>query len=198
MRKYARRVISFEPIPWMAKRLARKFGAGVTVREMALSSVDGTALLHIPILDGAPVTALSSLRADKSAQGRDITVRTARLDDVYDGQVGLIKIDVEGHEEAVLDGAKQTIARCRPRFLIEMEERHAPGVRNRVAAFFADLGYAGFFLQSGTIRPIAVFDEETMQDPLRIEGGAYINNFIFLPSEEISQVLDRIRKPDAP
>ena len=38
--------------------------------------------------------------------------------------VGFIKIDVEGHEHAVLEGATKTIKRNMPNLLVEMEEKH--------------------------------------------------------------------------
>ena len=185
MRKYASRVYSFEPIPWMAEKLARKFGDSVIVRQIALSSVAATAKLHIPTVNGRPVTAMSSLSAGKNSSGQDVTVQTAPLDDIYDGQVGLIKIDVEGHEEAVLDGARRTIIRCRPRLLIEIEDRHAPGGLERIVAFFNALNYSGYFFRDGTMQDIANFDLDTMQDPSRLNKREYTNNFIFVPREDI-------------
>ena len=193
MRKYARHVYTFEPIPWMAKRLARKFGNTVTVRQIALSSSSGNAQLHIPRRRGVLVTALSSL-AGNDSDGLDIVVRMARLDEVYDGQVGLIKIDVEGHEEAVLAGAESTIERCRPRILIEMEERYAPGVLDEVAAYFIKHGYSGYFLRSGRIHDIAHFEQETMQNPDHLDDGNYTNNFIFIPKEDIGDFMDNVNK----
>src|SRR5271170_7723476 len=130
LRKYAQSVITFEPIPWMANELIRKFGTSIVVHEIALSSSPGKAILHIPLIDGKAVTALATLSQTPftaKLTKRDVVVKAARLDDVYDGDVGFIKIDVEGHEEAVLEGARSTVARNRPRMLIEIEERHAPG-----------------------------------------------------------------------
>lgn len=53
-----------------------------------------------------------------------IEVGVQRLDDVQDikdRSVGLIKIDVEGHEPEVLRGAERTIAHSRPIILIEQD-----------------------------------------------------------------------------
>ena len=49
-----------------------------------------------------------------------------RLDDQHLDNVGLIKIDVEGHELAVLHGAADTLTRNRPAVVVEAEERHHP------------------------------------------------------------------------
>jgi FkbM family methyltransferase len=194
MRKYASRVYSFEPVPWMAEELVRKFGDSVIVRQIALSSSAGTAQLHIPMVGDRLVTAMSSLSAAKSSSGQDITIQAERLDEVYEGQVGLIKIDVEGHEEAVLEGARRTITRCRPRLLIEIEDRHAPGARERIVAFFESLDYSAYFFQGGTMQDIANFDPGTMQDLSNTNKTMYINNFIFIPNEDVFSVMNNIKK----
>ena len=53
--------------------------------------------------------------------GGDQRVRAVRLDELVteDFDVGLMKIDVEGFEQKVLEGATQTIARCRPAIYLE-------------------------------------------------------------------------------
>lgn len=58
-----------------------------------------------------------------------------RLDDIIKDDVGFIKIDVEGHELAVLKGATSLINRCRPVLLVECEERHSPGGTERLFKF---------------------------------------------------------------
>ena len=48
-------------------------------------------------------------------------MRSVPLDDLLDASwdVGFLKIDVEGFEQQVLMGARQTIARCRPFIYVE-------------------------------------------------------------------------------
>ncbi len=52
-----------------------------------------------------------------------VRVRTYRLDDLFpDLSPTFIKCDVEDHELAVIHGARQLIARCRPIWLMETDE----------------------------------------------------------------------------
>jgi hypothetical protein len=119
----------------------------------------------------------------------------ARLDEVYSGDCGFIKIDVEGHQQAVLDGAVETIERCQPRMLVELEERLSPGGLGRARAYFERLGYRGLFVHQGQLKPIERFSVETMQDQTNLPDltaslearkrfGSYVYNFIFLPPDE--------------
>lgn len=57
----------------------------------------------------------------------DVVVATQRLDDYRLNDVTLIKVDVEGHQAAVLAGAALTIERCRPALLIEGSADIPPG-----------------------------------------------------------------------
>lgn len=201
MQDHSRLIYAFEPIPWLAERLRQKFPRGVVVENIALSSETGSATLHIPVVDGETVTGLSTLATRLPAEideFREIRVPMARLDDVYAGTAGFVKIDVEGHEEAVLHGARETIARARPRLLVEIEERHAPGAVRRITGFLAELGYRGYFVHERRLQPIGRFAPATMQRVEDIAGfGArtprrqfarYVNNFLFFPCEEPEQL----------
>ena len=86
----------------------------------ALGAQASKAILEVPIIGGERKTALSSLkkRTDplseqfERVERRQVEVRT--LDDVasnYSGRVG-IKIDTEGHEVEILEGARDTLHRC--------------------------------------------------------------------------------------
>jgi hypothetical protein len=128
------------------------------------------------------------------------TVQRKRLDDYAIDTVGFVKIDVEGHEDAVLQGAHDTLARTRPRVLIEAEERHRPGATAGVASFFQSLNYSGFFLLAGRLRPISEFEPATHQNAAQLDAegrrvGTYINNFVFLPVEDIGSVPSSYQAP---
>jgi FkbM family methyltransferase len=206
LRRHAKRVIAFEPMPVLARALRRKFRRGVVVESMALSDSAGTVPLRMPVVDGVVVTGCSTVSSTASATypgHRAIEVPMDRLDNVYGDDVGFIKIDVEGHEQAVLDGAVETIRRCRPRLLVEIDERLSPGGLARAKAYFRDLGYRGYYVRAGRLEPIDRFSTEDMQKPANLPDltaplqqrerfGRYIYNFIFLPPGEPTETLRRL------
>jgi FkbM family methyltransferase len=53
-----------------------------------------------------------------------VSCNLVRLDDVVTEPVGFIKIDVEGHEIAVFEGAQRMLNEHKPILLIESERRH--------------------------------------------------------------------------
>ena len=177
------RVVAFEPQRWLAQRLDRAVhGFGwdhVRVAPVALSSTTGTATFHIPA-DGAHWEA-SLERHDSRGPLVTESVETCRLDDLVP-QLGLervdfIKVDVEGHELAVFEGAAAMLQRDHPVLLMECEARHRPdGDVRPVFAFLESLGYQGGFLTAGNVQPLERFDPQRDQ----IEGRQpYINNFVF-------------------
>ena len=100
----------FEPFPDNA-RLLRVNLSGLPrthVHELALGDTDGTAMLH-----GGDHDAEHSL-VDTSGGGADIAVRVARLDGWLAAQgnarVALLKVDVEGSEQALVDGLGERVA----------------------------------------------------------------------------------------
>jgi FkbM family methyltransferase len=206
LRRHARQVIAFEPMPALARALRRKFARGVVVESLALSDKTGTVSLCMPVVDGVVVTGCSTVSSKASAAypaHRAIEVPMDRLDNVYDDQVGFIKIDVEGHEQAVLDGAVETVRRCRPRMLVEVDERLSPGGLKRAKAYFGDLGYRGYYVRKGRLEQIDQFSIAEFQQPRNLPDltaplqqrerfGRYIYNFIFLPPDEPAQTLQRL------
>jgi len=110
----------------------------------------------------------------------------------------VIKIDVEGHELAVLEGAQTLLLKDHPSLMIEAEERHRPGTVREISSYLANFGYLGFFLVGRRLRPIAEFDVARYQNAGSISlsevlpGYVYANNFVFVKSiESVSQLLNR-------
>jgi FkbM family methyltransferase len=133
----------------MARLLRRTSARNVSIHEIALSDHDGDAELFIPQGDDGLVHGLASLEARTAPSTRPVSahVPIARLDAVIDQDVAFVKIDVEGHELNVLNGAIELLERCQPVFLVEAEDRHRAEATHSVFEFFRSRSYRGFFLK---------------------------------------------------
>jgi FkbM family methyltransferase len=193
--RMARYVYAFEPIPEEAERIRRLRLKNVVVENVALSSREGRTKLRIPLISSrGEDKGMASLEPRVVADerlSRMIDVSLRRLDDYEFKNISFIKVDVEGHEEDVLDGGRETIARERPCLLIEIEERHNPGGLSRIDKSLSDLGYEGFYFERRKRRSARTFDNTGNQLPsLAFETGnesrrslPYINNFLYCPTD---------------
>ena len=112
--------MAFEPIPRLCQKLQGKYGKRVEIYNCALSNQSGEQDFYY--FEDSP--ALSGLRERKSLGNHSVVpikVPTMKLDNVwpYDRPIDLIKIDVEGAELSVLQGALDTLRRNRPTVLFE-------------------------------------------------------------------------------
>jgi len=186
------RLLACEPQAGLAEQLRadlqRLRWPQCDVRCLALGDRDGRATLHVPTELTHPPGATLAAHIWGSDAARAVAVPVARLDTLLadeDRPVRAIKIDVEGHEGAVLRGAQETLARHRPLLVIEIEARHLGG--QPVEAVLAELravGYGGHFVRRGRLVPLAEFRVERDQDqagPRFWERPDYCNNFILAP-----------------
>ena len=83
-----------------------------------------------------------------------VVVPTFRLDDIVDGPVGFLKMDVEGAEGRVVKGATRLIERDRPVITTELKEEMLQRVSGSSVAeylgYFEGLGYAPSVLERGS------------------------------------------------
>jgi FkbM family methyltransferase len=204
MAHYAGKVLAFEANPQVAAFTARVAAHNVEVINVALSSAPGRATLKIPLnAKGRGIDELATIETGNplhlgAAQCAEIEMK--RLDDFAIENCSFIKIDVEGHEESVLDGAAGLIAAQRPVLLVELNEDYNAGVVRRLARRYAALSYHGLFLSHGRLQPIAQFDSGVHQDLELLKyprhklpkGREFINNVLFIPEERAARILARI------
>lgn len=189
------RVFAFEPDPGMAGLLRRAAPRNVVVSSDAISDTPGRKTFRVPVEAGHVSVTLGSLAPLDSECTIERQVETSTLDQLADEDVGFVKVDVEGHEAEVLAGGRELLRRRRPVLLLEANDAQDVA---RLAAFFADRDYAGFFVHpDGATRPI---DELTpdLQDraelvrPVTRREMRFVNNFFYAPSDEVADLRRRI------
>ncbi len=134
------KVIAIEPNPVCCELLRRNIQLNwsmcpIEVMPIAVSNFKGTANLAIP-LHHAPNAHLALSEGDN--EGKSTPVAVSTLDQLIpDGIVDIIKIDVEGHEWAVLDGARNLLARSpNPRIVLEWSRAQMDRAGYSPEAFF--------------------------------------------------------------
>lgn len=195
-----RRVFAVEAHPDLAEPLRRIIEPKGRVIAAALSDHEGVARLWIPQRGDKDLTTRSSLEADANPgfSQREAEVRLTTLDALGLDALAVVKIDVEGHEFAVLRGAVRTLATAKPLCIVECEERHNAGGVARAFAFFGEHGYRPYYLHRGRLCDGDDFDPGRLQraDEAKPVGGGraadYVNNFIFAHPDNQAG-LDRIR-----
>jgi FkbM family methyltransferase len=204
MARYAAKVLAFEANPRIAAFIAQVAPRNVEVVNVALSSAAGHGAPKIPLnTQGRAIHELATIETGNplyAGATDSIAVAMKRLDDFAIAHCSFIKIDVEGHEEAVLDGASGLIEAQRPVLMVELNEDYNRGGVQRLSAGYEALRYRGLFLSHGKLHPIAEFDPATHQDLALLKyprhkfppGREYINNFLFIPEEKCERILTRI------
>lgn len=207
IRKYSRFCYAFEPNPVSIQQLENTFSRNVRVIPFCLSNKAGIVDLCVPYTDKKMLYSLGSIETEnrlKNLPCKTIRVKSKRLDDFPCSSIGFIKIDVEGHELAVLEGSREIIRKNEPNILVEIEERHKSGSINAVTSYFNDMGYSGYFLLNHTLASIEKFEVKSHQNRAFLndlgtnvqKGKLYINNFIFIPERNIPWLKKRLSFED--
>jgi FkbM family methyltransferase len=152
----ADRVVAFEPNPDYARFARWMLRGRAEVHELALSNKRGRATFYVPLDNDGTVLHLAGNLNQTHGQFRnvrtyDVEVRT--LEDFGLNDVRFIKIDVEGSEREVLDGARTTIARDRPVLLLELLSGTFNDPATETTAICEDFGYDSFIVQHGEKLP---------------------------------------------
>lgn len=187
MSRFTKQVVAFEPNPAFHNKLNRQ-ARYIAIERVALSNREGHAELQIPMGDGKPAGGWGTLESTSNEIADKFMVPMRTLDS-YDLDVGFLKIDVEGHEHAVLEGAIVTLKKSRPNILVECEDHHRSGATAKLFQFLTNLDYVGYFFEHGKACGVESFELSKHQPQHNLKPGQrmlrqemnYVNNFVFVP-----------------
>jgi len=204
MARLSHQCFAFEPNPDAFYALKASVPDNVVLRRQAVSDELAIKKLYVPQACGNnqyPWASVEETPIIRTSNCNSLDINSLRLDDEDFGCVSFIKVDVEGHELQVIQGAANLIRKHQPAILLELEERHQPGCVAHTQSFLSRLGYHGYFLAegaagcyqsandlAGALRRIERFDltehqknENAMQMGGTRPKGVYVKNFIFVP-----------------
>jgi FkbM family methyltransferase len=190
------KIISFEPNPWLKPALQwlkSKEGERFDYYMYGVGDKAVTLELYIPCLNNIPNLYLASFVADRfGPAAEDIQyirqLMQAKSHEVYNickvpveikpiDDFGLnptiVKIDAETFEYQVLQGMRNTLARCRPLIMLEGANRD-----EKIRSFFSDISYS-YAQRSGS--RLTLF-----------EGISSLDNGYFIPNERLDEYRQRV------
>lgn len=150
----AGKIIAFEPNTEPRKRFKKNIFknniSNIVVYNFALGSNENTLELFVPYINSGEGT--FGTPGYSSQEGYKVQCEVKIGDKILqDLTFALIKIDVEGFEEAVLRGLEKTIERCNPIFIVEMIRRHLTRCGSsidNIFRFFESRDYRGYLLST--------------------------------------------------
>jgi FkbM family methyltransferase len=159
------KVLSFEPNPEVYEELSENIKLWqedlgwhqIHAQKIALSNQSGLGVLSIPQANREEASLVSTTQVrntqNNESHFKTYTVSLKTLDELLksDESIGLIKIDVEGHELEVLQGATDLITKQKIRDIIFEEHRGYP---SPVSQFLEEHGYTVFRLWKGFWKPL--------------------------------------------
>jgi FkbM family methyltransferase len=176
----AARVHSFEAVPAVYKQLEKvkeRFD-NVSTYQLAVGEEVGSTTFYVDD------KRLSNSGFTDLVGGQPIEVSVTTIDAQLLTNVGFIKVDVEGHELAVLNGGRETIERDRPVCMVEVYPKFNQGPVSATFDWFFDRNYKAFY----NIRGVGLQELSSTTDGVNIASDEdmikqHDGDFLFVPGE---------------
>lgn len=182
-------VIAFEPQRVIFQMLCANVAMNELFNVQTFHAAAGQhmGILKLPPLDYAAEENFGGVSLNSEAMGEDVTVMA--LDVLPLSSLHLIKIDAEGMESAVLEGARRLIAKHRPFLYVENDRKDKSADLIRL---IEALGYRMWWHLPRLFNPDNFF-----QYPDNIFGGTVSANLLCLPME-VTLVMEGFQEVSGP
>ncbi|OUR98863.1 hypothetical protein A9Q84_05475 [Halobacteriovorax marinus] len=176
----------FEPHPVLSScvRKTIKYSnlTDIDVHEVALSDKDSTLEFFEDTFNDGGHSLISDKISKRSQQGNSFKVVAVTMDeyvkDLGIRRIDFMKIDVQGAEFMLLDGAKSTIAKFSPKIFVELENAHVLKFWNKLE----ELTSKTFKVVSPHIKVEVSKDNITEFADKFVADGFVEHNWLFLPN----------------
>lgn len=174
--KYSKSVIGFEANPIMCKYLEKnlkKIIENIKIYNLALSNRTGEVDIKIPIRHKSFLRknfedfyegGLATIHPENNLENKHIEkfkTECNLLDNFkFNNKIGFIKIDVEGHEQCILEGSEKIIKKDKPNLLIEIEKRHRADPIKNTFDFLNNLGYKAYIFKNNKLNLLKELNEQ--------------------------------------
>lgn len=164
---------AFEPIPETYETLVHNVAINglsekIRTNNLALGNRSGEATFYLPDFSGSCAASLQNLHPEECNQ--KITTKITTLDQYCESknltQIDLIKIDVEGAEYFLLEGALETLKKFKPTLFVEILRKWSRqfGIEpNQTIQQLTTLGYHCWTVEEGQLVPFREMTETTPQ-----------------------------------
>jgi len=179
----------FEELKYNTLRWQKQLtGVKIDIQQVAISDKRGTVKLVIPDAFSSNRGLAYASKSDEELNHlKSVIVEAVTLDELFTQRekIGVFKLDVEGHEFQVLEGANSLLKEQRVRDCVFEEHGEYP---TAVTRYFEEMGYSVFRIQRQFFKPVLLAPNSKVARTKWLPTS-------FLATQQPERALSRIKEP---